>query len=126
DHDGDPGPVAALVPRAEHPRPELSASGPGRRPEGAVVSSVGFESVAGIAIAGFGTVVGAREEPSPRSRRRGSRGRDRGPEKTLIKGRNFRSCTLAVLFSETALEEPFTAAERTSEGVGSGAREGRG
>src|SRR5258708_2966787 len=32
------------------------------------------------------TVAGAPEEPSARSRRRASRGRDRGPEKTILKG----------------------------------------
>ena len=52
------------------------------------------------------------EEPSTASRRRASRGRDRGPEKALVKGGNLRSCSVVVLFSETALEEPFTAAER--------------
>jgi hypothetical protein len=57
---------------------------------------------------------GALEEPSPRSRKRASRGRDRRPGKAIVKERNIRSCTLGFLFTRTVLEEPFTAGERTS------------
>jgi hypothetical protein len=41
------------------------------------------------------------------------------------KGRSFRSCTLVFLFSETALEEPFTAAEGFYKGLDSATRDGR-
>src|SRR5262249_43676347 len=54
------------------------------------------------------------------SRRRAGRGRDREPGEAIIPVKNFRSCTLVVLFSELDLEEPFTAAERTSEEARSG------
>src|SRR6266536_2190515 len=68
---------------------------------------------------------GTLEEPSTRSRRRASRGRDRGPEKAIVKGRNIRSCTLVILFSETVLEEPSTAGEGFHMGLDSETRDGR-
>ena len=34
-----------------------------------------------------------------------------GPGKAVVEGGNLQSCSVVVLFSETALEEPFTAAE---------------
>ena len=37
------------------------------------------------------------------------------PGRAAVEGGNRRSCTLVFLFSRTALEEPFTVAERTSE-----------
>src|SRR5512135_3702865 len=87
DHDGDPGPPAALVPRAEHPGSELSASGPGRRPEWPVVSGGEIGYVPGLRSLG--------SEPSwrpwrshPRRRRRESRERDWGSEKALVTGAN--------------------------------------
>ena len=40
-----------------------------------------------------------------------SRERDRGREQAIVKGRRPRSCSVVVLFRETALEEPFTTAE---------------
>jgi hypothetical protein len=81
--------------------------------------------VPGIAIAGFGTVVETLEESSTGSRRRASRVRAREPEKAIVQGRNFRSCTLVVLFSETAVEEPFTPAEGICMGLDSATRDGR-
>src|SRR4051794_35628635 len=48
-----------------------------------------------------------------------------GPEKAIVKQRNFRPCSLVVLFSETALEEPFTAAEGVYMGLDSASRAGR-
>jgi hypothetical protein len=65
------------------------------------------------------------EEASTRRRKRVSRGRDRGPEKAIVKRKNFRSCTLVVLFSEMALEEPFTAAEGFYMGLDSETRDRR-
>ena len=34
-----------------------------------------------------------------------------GPGKAPVEGVNLRSCSVVILFSEPALEEPFTAAE---------------
>jgi hypothetical protein len=46
-------------------------------------------------------------------------------ETTIDQRKNFRSCTLVILFSETAVEEPFTAAEGICMGLDSPTREGR-
>ena len=69
--------------------------------------------------------MGTPEEPSTRSRRRASRGRDRGPEKAIVKGGNSWSCALGFLFSKTALEKPFTAAEGFYMRLDSETRDGR-
>ena len=47
DGGGDPGPAAAQERGAEHPGAELPAAGPGREPEGAVVSGVRVRGVLG-------------------------------------------------------------------------------
>ena len=59
------------------------------------------------------------------SRRRVSRGRQRGTEKAIAPRSNVGSCTLVVLSSEPAVEEPFTAAEGICMGLDSPTREGR-
>jgi len=46
-------------------------------------------------------------------------------QKAIVKRRDFRSCTLVILFSETALEEPFTAAEGVYMGLDSETKEDR-
>ena len=74
DHDGDPGPSAALVPRAEHPGSELSAAGPGRRPERAVVSGVEVGYVPGLRSLLSEQSLAVLEEPSTAAEEESSRG----------------------------------------------------
>src|SRR5829696_8441205 len=109
DHGGDPGPAAALVPRAEHPRPELPASRPGGRLERAVVSAWERRRLSGRGVPP-GSSATILEEPATAIR-------EGGQSEDIV------SCSLVVPFSETVLEEPFTVAKGTSRRARS---EGRG
>src|SRR5207248_8584195 len=102
DHGGDPGPTAALLPRAEHPRPELSSPRPGGRPERAVVRGV----VAGKSPTMFTGGFVQRNGPGGAVRGvgggivRGSLGR---PGTAAIGGGIGGRCTPAVLFGRDGL-----------------------